>query len=63
MKRLTIPLAQEESDALWGIAKRERRDPRAQAALLIRQALERAGLLPGPETITATNEGSSANVR
>jgi len=43
--RITIHLRQDEHEALWCVAERERRDPRDQAALIIRRELERAGLL------------------
>ncbi|MCL4490115.1 MAG: hypothetical protein M1570_18585 [Chloroflexi bacterium] len=45
MARLTVPLDAEENKALWRLATAEKRDPRAQAALIIRQELERRGLL------------------
>lgn len=45
MNRITVTLEPNERDALWLLAKRERRDPRAQAALLIRERLEDLGLL------------------
>ena len=45
MTRVTVTLLDEEREALRTLAERERRDPRAQAALLIRLALEGAGLL------------------
>jgi hypothetical protein len=44
--KVTIYLDQQERDALSNLAQRERRDPRDQAALIIRRELERAGLLP-----------------
>jgi hypothetical protein len=46
MTRVTVTLLDEERDALHVLAQRERRDPRMQAALLIRRELERAGVLP-----------------
>ncbi|MCB8950353.1 MAG: hypothetical protein H6653_20280 [Ardenticatenaceae bacterium] len=45
MRRLTINLLDEERQALYSLAKQERRDIRGQAALLIRQELQRLGLL------------------
>jgi len=45
MGRLTIPLDDNEKNALFVLAKREYRDPRSQAALLIREALQNLGLL------------------
>lgn len=46
--RLMIHLRDDESSALLAWANEERRDARAQAALAVRQALERRGLLPAP---------------
>jgi hypothetical protein len=43
--RIMITLRSDESEALGVLAEKERRDPRAQAALLIRRELERVGLL------------------
>lgn len=43
--RLTISLYQDERDALQMLAERERRELRAQAALIIRRTLERHGLV------------------
>ncbi len=45
MRRITIALTDGECSALLSLAERERRDPRAQAAVLIRDELERCGLL------------------
>ena len=45
MTRITISLKQNEKEALRLLAERELRDPRAQAALIIRLELERRGLL------------------
>jgi hypothetical protein len=45
MARITITLQPKEKTALRLLAERERRDPRAQAALIIRYELERIGLL------------------
>ena len=44
--RLMITLQEREHSALWKIAEKERRDPRAHAALIIRHDLEERGLLP-----------------
>ena len=46
MVRVTITLQGYERDALVLLAERERRDPRDQAAMLIRLALMQAELLP-----------------
>ncbi len=49
--RLTISLYQDERDALQMFAEQERREMRAQAALIIRRALERRKLLPNRERV------------
>jgi hypothetical protein len=46
MSRISVPLLLAEKLALIDLAQRERRDPRDQAALFIRDELERRGLLP-----------------
>lgn len=43
--RITVPLLLTEKAALMKLAERERRAPRAQAAMLIRRELERLGLI------------------
>lgn len=48
---LKILLRADERDALMELSRLERRDPRAQAAMLIRRALERRGLLERRERI------------
>jgi len=45
MAKIVIFLIPQERDALIELAKREFRDPRSQAAFIIRQTLERYGLL------------------
>ncbi len=45
MPRLTIYLPINERDALYQLARREYRNPREQAAVIIRHELERRGLL------------------
>lgn len=45
MARITITLANNERDALIGLAEQEKRDPRAQAALIIQKELKRRGLI------------------
>lgn len=50
IRKIFVPITPEESIALVRLSECERRDPRQQAALLIRQQLERLGLLqPAPE--------------
>ena len=46
MAKMVLTLHIAERDALFKLAECERRDPRAQAALLLRGELERRGLLP-----------------
>lgn len=46
MPRMTIQLPISERDALFQLARREYRNPREQAAVIIRRELERRGLLP-----------------
>jgi hypothetical protein len=59
MKRLTITLMQDERTALWELAQRERREPRDQAALIIRRELEREGLLQ-PVNTSAQAQGAQS---
>jgi hypothetical protein len=46
MARVTLSITEDERRALVDLARAELRDPRAQGALLLRQALARAGYLP-----------------
>jgi hypothetical protein len=46
MQRVYVPLSNNERNALVKLAEIEHRDPRQQAALLIRQSLEKLRLLP-----------------
>ena len=46
MIRLGVMLQDDERQALLALAEKERRDPRQQAAVIIRRELERLGLLP-----------------
>ena len=48
---MTITLEYDEHVALQFLAKAERRDPQAQAVVLIRRALERAQMLPLSEGV------------
>ncbi len=59
MKRLIVYLNETEHDALLRSAKEERRDPRAQAALMIRQELQRRGLLPAAEAPAEVKSSSA----
>ena len=45
MSKITLTLKFEEKQALLELADEQRRDPREQAALFIREALEACGLL------------------
>jgi hypothetical protein len=45
MARVMVTLRRDEREALRVLAQQERRDPRDQAALLIRGGLEQRGLL------------------
>lgn len=53
MKGIYVPLDFSERETIVKLAQTERRDPRQQAALLIRQQLENLGLLPASQQ-TAT---------
>lgn len=44
MRSIYIPLPEGATDRLWELARREMRDPKAQAAVLILDGLRRAGL-------------------
>lgn len=56
MARVMITLQPDERDALAELAANERRDPRSQAALLIRSGLVLRGLLK-PRTGETTGQG------
>lgn len=58
MMRITITLQPDEREALQLLAEQERRDPRAQAALLIRKGLEHLGLL---EPLSRTGYGEAVD--
>ena len=51
MSRLFIPLQRREFEALFRLAENEYRDPRQQAVVIIRQELERRGMLPQAQPI------------
>ena len=44
MRSIYVPLPEGATDLLWELARREMRDPKAQAAVLILEGLSRAGL-------------------
>jgi hypothetical protein len=54
MTRIIINLRDEEKTALLSLAKMEFRDPRDQAAFIIRKELERQGLVEFANPITVT---------
>lgn len=66
MARISIDLQASERRALAALAKRERREMRAQAAVIVRQELERLGLLApscpeaGPAPMTEAANGNPA---
>lgn len=50
MPRVVLTVSEDERRALVDLARSELRDPRAQAALLLRQSLIEIGLLPATKT-------------
>lgn len=56
MARVILKLGERERSALKALAKREKRIPRAQAAFIIHQELERRGLLPALGTFSNRQE-------
>ena len=61
MTRITVKLDEAERDAIRALAKDERRDTRAQAALLIRESLEKRGLLEVRATARQTSGVKNAD--
>jgi len=57
MAKLIIYLGDPERDALYQLAQRELRAPRAQAALIIRNELSRLGMLTPLAPKPATGSG------
>lgn len=53
MTRITITLSDEEKTALRALSEKEFREPRMQAALIIRRELEKQGLV---ESVSPVNE-------
>ena len=49
MARIMLTIETDERDALIELARREKRDARAQGAMLLRESLERRGLLPSSD--------------
>ncbi len=56
MTWIAVTLQDEEKTALRELARREKREAKQQAALLIRQQLERLGLLPPTPKQEAAHE-------
>lgn len=50
MRSIYVPLPEGAADRLRELARRELRDPKAQAAVLILEGLRRAGLPVGPDS-------------
>lgn len=59
MPKISTPLDTDEARALVKLSLQEKRDPRQQAALLIREQLEKLGLLQPART----SQPEAANVR
>jgi hypothetical protein len=57
MATLKIFLPSEQDKALRKLAEAEYRDPRAQAAFIVRQELARRGLLPQATAVTGGQHG------
>jgi hypothetical protein len=55
-----VPLPTQVQDALRELARRELRDPRLQARLLVEDGLRREGLLAAPEQKTAPAGAATA---
>ena len=53
MAKIIVYLREQENDALHRLAQKEYRQPKAQAALMIRRELERLGMLDIPSTTEA----------
>ncbi len=51
--RITLTLREDEQDALLAVSRVDRRHPRQQAAMLIRESLVLRGLLPNEPCDTA----------
>lgn len=66
MRRIVIALEGERLSALNAVARRERRDLRAQVAVFVDEGLERLGLLPReplPANAAPTPSANSAPAR
>ncbi|OQY87262.1 MAG: hypothetical protein B6D41_11810 [Chloroflexi bacterium UTCFX4] len=58
---MRVALRSDERDALMRLSRSERRDPRAQAAMLIRRALENAGYLKNESMTDAERDAEGVN--
>ena len=56
MARCVVYLKEQERNALYRLAERELRAPKAQAALIIRAELERLGMLSSAEKAMKTTQ-------
>ena len=56
MAKIIVYLREQEHDALYRLAEKEYRQPKAQAALMIRRELERLGVLEVTPDLTAIRE-------
>jgi hypothetical protein len=59
-QKIFVTLEPREADALLTLATREDRDPRRQAARLLREGLARRGLVAGRDPRTNRNPDRSA---
>lgn len=59
MSRITLTLQEDERNALLALSRKEFRDPRSQASLIIRQELQKQGFLPLDDC--NQNDGSNSN--
>ena len=58
MAKVIVYLREQENDALHRLAQKEYRQPKAQAALMIRRELERLGMLDTASNTEELREGS-----
>jgi hypothetical protein len=58
MAKIIVYLREQDHDALYQLAQKEYRQPKAQAALIIRRELERLGMLDAAFDATNIQEGS-----
>jgi len=58
MAKIIVYLRDQENDALHRLAQKEYRQPKAQAALIIRRELERQGMLETTPNIPEIRKGT-----